>query len=372
LKGMNEPIRAVRVVPEDSDPAIEIARFALPSPPRRGRRFPRSPLLATVTLVVLAAVAIPTYLFTRSEKSAPTLVPGVLIRIDPATNRIRSSIPIGRSATAVALGERSVWVADAANDTVTRIDANTGRLVSRIHVGEWIDAIAVGEQGAWVATHKALWRIDPITNDVTNSLPLPALPTGVAAGLGNIWVTVAQPEGLLKVAGGGSAIVGMSRATYPGFGPNLGVVVGLGALWTSGTGPFSGRVARGASAVVEKVDPETLEGSPAGAVQYRAVDFAVGERALWLVGANGALSKIDPIKATATQIFQVLKGASHLAVGGGYVWVTNPLTRRLHRLDARTGFEKGSVFVGKGVTDVAVDESGVWVTVSSAGPSVGP
>lgn len=361
VKGMADPVGAVRVVPEAGDPAREMARFAF-RPPRRARSRRRTGLIALVVVAAVAAAAIGAFLVTGDGNESP----GRLIRIDPSDRRIVATIPIGGAATAVAVGEGAVWVGDGAQNIVARIDPDTNRVVSRIRVYDSPGSIVVGEGAVWVATKGALLKIDPVTNDVTNQLRLPALPTGVAAGFGMVWVTVAQAEGLLKITTEGSVIVDSSRAAPPGFGPNLGVTVALGALWTSGTGPFSGRVARGPSAWVERVDPQTLEGSSAASIAYRATDFAVGEGAVWLVGPNGAASRIDLADPKSPAGFSVPKGSSELAVGGGYVWVANPSTGRVQRLAAETGQSKGSVLVGKGISDLAVDRAGVWVTVSSA------
>ena len=56
------------------------------------------------------------------------------MRIDPATNRVVGSIPVGRGAIGVAVGAGSVWVANAIDHSLTRIDPATNRVTATIRV----------------------------------------------------------------------------------------------------------------------------------------------------------------------------------------------------------------------------------------------
>ena len=61
-------------------------------------------------------------------------------------------IAVGKSPSDVAVGEGSVWVANAGDDTVTRIDASSGEVVGEpIAVGDSPSDVAVGEGSVWVA-----------------------------------------------------------------------------------------------------------------------------------------------------------------------------------------------------------------------------
>jgi YVTN family beta-propeller protein len=76
-------------------------------------------------------------------------------KIDPATNRVTRKIQVGDGPQGVAAGAGSVWVANGLDGTVSRIDPETGRVVATIEVGGQPDDIAVGEGGVWVTVHPA-------------------------------------------------------------------------------------------------------------------------------------------------------------------------------------------------------------------------
>ena len=90
----------------------------------------------------------------------------------------------------------TVWVADWAAPQVVRLHAaGPGRPrsvslpVNNDAAGVW--RVAAGAGAIWATTPRdgALWRIDPKTDAVTR-IPVPYLPTGVAADDDHVWVTV--------------------------------------------------------------------------------------------------------------------------------------------------------------------------------------
>jgi YVTN family beta-propeller protein len=134
--------------------------------------------------------------------------PGV-VRIDPATNAIVARIPVaqnvngGPSPTALTVGDGAVWVANrftrnglnftsGKRGTVSRIDPETNAVVATIPVGHEPFGIAADGGAVWVAnrTDFTVSRIDPRTNAVTVTIALGNRPAGVAAGDGAVWVTV--------------------------------------------------------------------------------------------------------------------------------------------------------------------------------------
>lgn len=136
--------------------------------------------------------------------------PGV-VRIDPATNAVVARIPIaqnvtgfgGPSPTALAVGESAVWVANrfiernqfalsGKRGTVSRIDPGTNAIVATIPVGREPFGIAAGDGAVWVAnrTDFTVSRIDPRTNRVVATIPIGNRPQGIAVGDGAVWVTV--------------------------------------------------------------------------------------------------------------------------------------------------------------------------------------
>jgi YVTN family beta-propeller protein len=137
-----------------------------------------------------------------------------IVRIDPSTGEIVARIPIAQNSTgpapnptAVAVGEGAVWVASRAvtftsttlkdevpvrRGTVSRIDPRTNAVVATIPVGADPFGIAVGEGSVWVANRRgfSISRIDPSTNKVVAAIPVGNRPQGVTAGAGAVWVAV--------------------------------------------------------------------------------------------------------------------------------------------------------------------------------------
>jgi virginiamycin B lyase len=137
------------------------------------------------------------------------------VRIDPSTNRVVTTIPISQAApanspspTAVAVGAGSVWVtsrfvvidaAAAHNSTPTpkpgilsRIDPATNSIVATIPVGLDPFGVSVGEGSVWVAnrTGFTISKVDPATNGVVATIPVGNRPSGVAASESGILVSV--------------------------------------------------------------------------------------------------------------------------------------------------------------------------------------
>ena len=151
-----------------------------------------------------------------------------VVRIDPATN-MTLTIPVaqnatggGPSPTAVAVGEDAVWVASrfvvgngfstsGKRGTVSRIDPQTNAVVYTIPVGHEPFSIAAGDGAVWVAnrTDSTIMRIDPRTNKVVKTIHLGGTPEGTCGrprhglGLGRLKSSLtrgAQPPGKRKDA----------------------------------------------------------------------------------------------------------------------------------------------------------------------------
>ena len=79
-----------------------------------------------------------------------------VLRIDPQTLRVTQTIPLGKSrhpegTLGLATGEGAVWLADNDRGTLLRIDPATGVIVSTIRIGEHPSGVAVGAGRIWVS-----------------------------------------------------------------------------------------------------------------------------------------------------------------------------------------------------------------------------
>jgi virginiamycin B lyase len=108
----------------------------------------------------------------------------MLVRVDPATNRIAARIRVGRpqeSPIAVAATAEAVWVVDFGDAQVLRVDPATNRVVARIPVRGGAGGIATGAGAVWVTSgeggdqhHGWVQRIDPSRNRVVATTAVPS------------------------------------------------------------------------------------------------------------------------------------------------------------------------------------------------------
>src|SRR5207247_133785 len=141
--------------------------------PSRGRRPSRAQLVAAgVVLAVLAAV-LP---FVLREHGKPPPASATSVRadsvavLDAATGRIVDDVPMGSRPTAIAAGAGAIWVANAANGTVSRIDT-TSRQVQTIQVGGAPVSLAVGFGAVWAVNGdgRTVFQINATANKLVGT-----------------------------------------------------------------------------------------------------------------------------------------------------------------------------------------------------------
>ncbi len=164
---------------------------------------------------------------------------GHVLRVDPASMQVTAEIDIGAGpVTALATSEEGIW-ASASSDLI-RIDPATNEVVARLRSQLGFGDIAFGASGLWVIAGAGqdgeVWQIDPATNDVRQRIPLanPSFWNNIAVAGGAVWVTSSP-----TVHGDGIALVHLYRID-PLTGDVTGdIPLGDGA---SGLGPDEGAV----------------------------------------------------------------------------------------------------------------------------------
>jgi serine/threonine-protein kinase len=155
-------------------------------------------------------------------------------RIDPLTNRVDETRPVGDSPASVAVGEGGVWVADSGDGTVTELDPVSGKSRGRpVRVGGTPSGIAAGEGGVWVvdSANGRVVRISPGSRAVTPVDTGVTGATAVATGFGYAWIAFADgtaeriDPALLRPAGEPIHIGGSPKA----------IVAGDGFVWAGGS-----------------------------------------------------------------------------------------------------------------------------------------
>ena len=107
--------------------------------------------------------------------------------IDLGSGSIRRSIPVGTGPSGIAFGLGALWVANAADGTVSRVDPQSGTAVP-IQVGNDPTGVAVdaGARAVWVTNESdgTVSRIDAATGTVS-TIRVGNGPAGVAVGSGS-------------------------------------------------------------------------------------------------------------------------------------------------------------------------------------------
>ena len=145
----------------------------------------------------------------------------------------------------IAYGEDALWAITGYElDTIERIDPKTNAVVETIPLGRigetsgWRYRMAVGEGAIWVLAPASLWRIDSTTKRVVGSVPLGHSEEGssVATGDGAVWVV--KPDGiLLRVDPDSQSVaktIPLGTLIYPAD-PYDALAVGEGSVWVAVT-----------------------------------------------------------------------------------------------------------------------------------------
>jgi Tol biopolymer transport system component len=228
-------------------------------------------------------------------------------------------------------------------------------VTATIPAGAFLRGVAAAEGTVWASVDNAnsgpndhlLVRIDPTTNEVAESIPLPEA-GDLAVGDGSVWV-------LSHVVSGGAVLrldlsTGEIAATIPVGDQLSNIAVGQGTVWvtrtTEGTPP-SGEVVRIDSATNQIVDRIPVSGG-------WPRDVVIGDGSVWVYGHSrlaedgweaSSLWRIDPRSSEAFVLVDkegfLGDGAAlpdNVAVGEGDVWAAAADQRGTGlRIDAATG-----------------------------------
>jgi YVTN family beta-propeller protein len=131
-------------------------------------------------------------------------------RIDQASGKVVADIPVPSEPHRVAYGAGAAWVGNWHDNSVSRTDPATNRVVgSPIPIGHRAGNLAVGAGGVWVTSDYrvdgapedvVVIRIDPQTNRAVETIAVGGHPIDVAATEGAVWVSVANPDTVLRIA----------------------------------------------------------------------------------------------------------------------------------------------------------------------------
>lgn len=124
---------------------------------------------------------------------------GVVTRIDPQTERVTQATLPRTAPTGdgrIAGNDDAVWVA--IGGELLRLDPQTAEVVSTVSIGADVAALAVGD-AVWAASALGLTRVDPATGEVVATIPVSDSPTAIAIAGDLVWVADARDRSLRAV-----------------------------------------------------------------------------------------------------------------------------------------------------------------------------
>jgi ABC-type transport system substrate-binding protein/class 3 adenylate cyclase len=320
LKGMADPVRVVRVISEEGDPAEGFLRLAPGRPP--GRRAPvrlarRHPIVAILAaLALVAAIAVPTTIALRGGDGRAPIAGDALAMVDLESGELEASVPLGSRPGGVATGAGSVWVTLPDRGAVVQIDVETMSIIDTVPVGADPVDVAIGADSVWVANggSSTVSRISPArNNEVVDTIEVPGAPTAIAASDRGVWVADSVGD------------------------------------------------------AVAAIDPDAGEVLTSIPVGDQPVDLADDGHDLWVANAtSGSVSRVDVSGNAGAQPVDVGEGPQAVAVGPGGIYVANFLDGTVSRID-RDLASTDAVRVGEGPTDLAFGGGSLWVSLGSAG-----
>jgi virginiamycin B lyase len=305
-----------------------------------------------IVLVLLVRFAAIVPLLAQQPAAPP--MPGV-----PGVQHPMSSIipdaeyAINGSPDWLAIGEDQVWTNSKPTDFVFRMDPNSNQVVASVPVPKPCSGLIIAAGTLWAPSceENVIYRIDVATNKVVAKVPVGVANTegGIAFGAGSIWMP-SDPQGVVSRVDPATNKVLASIKVAPG---SFTAVFGYGLVWVSST-------EKNLVSVIQPASNEIIAEIP---VDPAPRFMAAGEGYVWTLNqSNGTVTKIDPftMKAIATIEVGVPGTGGDIATGEGAVWVTErnfPVTR----IDPATNVVTAQ-FGGPGGDAMRIGHGSVWLS----------
>ena len=345
------------------DPALDLPTTDEPEPTTEPRPPPQRrsrALLVGAAVLLLAGITAFGLIRVLGPEGLPGIDENYVGLIDPDTGRITKEIAVGKGPAAATDGGGSVWIANAADGTVSRIDLESGEAVT-IPVGGAPAAVTFGAGSLWVADSDSrdVVQVDPGANKVVARYPVGNMPRSLAFADGVVWVASGvdgrirgldlasrsrdevdpcgrepvRDRGRRRRAVGGERGVGdgdarSTRGPKPscprsrvGNGPSA-LAFGEGAVW----------VVNRHDGTLSRIDPATNAVSWSVGVGTDPTAVAVGEGAVWVAGGEeGTVARVDPDGPSKAKRFETGSRPAAIAVAGGSVWAAADAPQTAHR-----------------------------------------
>lgn len=247
-----------------------------------------------------------------------TVVHPNLVRVDPTTNdRTTIEMKIAGPTRFLAFGEDGVWVADTGTNTVHKVDAATNKIAFSVKAPmlSRTSPLGLGDGSVWIVTaesaERTLTRLNAKTGEKQATITLPTTSSGGAVfDFGSVWVVGTGGDEVYRIDPKTNAIVQtIKTCTEPTF-----PATGEGSIWVNcrKAGVVS-RIDGGTGAVTANIET--------GSSGHE--EMTVGGGYVWLATLPIALIQIDPRDNTVFRTFtgRDLHVLNNVAYGDGSVWM---------------------------------------------------
>jgi len=257
----------------------------------------------------------------------------VVLRIDPATNRVTATIPVGSDPElGIAIGLGFVWIADPKDKSLTQIDPRTNRVVRTLAINIADDpegSIGVGGGSIWLITNEnatdsgTVTRVDAKTGKVTAQIPVKPKSHAVVFAFGSAWVTSTGGNSMSRIDPRRNAVVAdLAVSAKPRF-----LAAGAGSVW----------VLSQSDGILSRIDPRTnrVVAKIAVGVPGDGGDLDIADGYAWVSAEGVPVSQIDP---TTNQLIRQFVGGRKddtLRVGFGSAWVVDEDNGEIWRIDLK-------------------------------------
>jgi YVTN family beta-propeller protein len=358
LKDIEQPQRLYQLVIEGLQSQFaQLKTLDVELRRKRRRMYAGSALIG----VIAAAVAIPIFAFGQGGARGSSAVDGnAVAEIDPGSNQVVGSVPVGARPDQITAGAGSLWVANLDDQSVSRVDPVARRVTRTFSVDDTPTGLAASNDAVWAVGSTAskpfvsVRRIDPQFGTVSETTHIGNVVEGgsgsVSAQGRTVWV--APSSGLLSRLSARSGRV--LRRIDPNAGPSR-IAIAPDAIWLTD----------GGARTVVRLDPTGLL-TPI-AVGHGPEGIAVGAGAVWVTDTlDDSVVRIDPATRAVTNTIPVGERPLGITVGAGAVWVANSRDGTVSRIDPVAGQVVEQIEVGGSPQALAVANGHVWVTVQAA------
>ena len=351
LRGVPGEWRLFAVEQTSTDRALPLEPLAEPIAAQRNWRL----LLAVAAIVGVVAIA-GTALALAGFSRPPPVVPHAnsVVRVSPDGNAFVSLVDI-EDPTDIAIDSGAVWVLSASGRTLNRIDVATGA-VAHVGVPAIPTGMAAGDGTVWITTgfgatagEPGVFGIGMASRQIEDRFALGDGVEGVAIGEGAVWVTNRIDNTLTRIDLTTQVVAGV---TDVGEQPSA-VVVGDGSVW----------VANAIDRTIWRINPSNLTLMAEITLAASPYDLALGFGRLWVTSEQqGSVTLIDVTTNTIQQTLTMRGAPRGVSAGPDDVWVAIG-NGDLIRIDPDDPRQFSPVVVGGALHDVAADVSGTWVSV---------